>query len=292
MSTKVIDTHIHLCEAPFTWEANPWLASEGAPFQRQWSEADLRAAAEASSGFDTVGGVFVECGNEPALDEAKWVLAMVDDAESLIGGVIANIPCKEGAEATSAFLGALRDESGALPRGLKGGRQVFLGAPMPPPDACLDSTFLAGLKVLEEAGLIWEWCCKPEALPHVATVCAQFPAVTFVLNHLGHNGGGNDLESWAVAITALAACPNVVAKMGACEEWACDDPAPYLDHALAAFGFDRCLAEGNWFVNAACGDAYDKSFGLLKAACARAGASDADVARVFASNARRVYGLE
>ena len=46
--------------------------------------------------------------------------------------------------------------------------------------------------------------------------------------------------------------------------------APYIDHALSAFGFDRCLAEGNWFVSDRMGDPYSRVFQLLKDACDRA----------------------
>ena len=46
--------------------------------------------------------------------------------------------------------------------------------------------------------------------------------------------------------------------------------APYIDHALSAFGFERCLAEGNWFVSDRMGDPYSRVFQLLKDACDRA----------------------
>jgi|TARA_B110000208_G_scaffold98457_1_gene122999 L-fuconolactonase len=289
---EVVDTHIHLCYGPtFSWESNGWLASESESFQREWSEADLISAASASTSTSLTAGVFVECGNAPPLAEARWALAMASSSTSLIGGVTAHIPCMSGGDAVAAFLDALRDADGALPAGLKGGRQVLLGDPMPAPDACRAPLLLEGLAVLAANGLLWEWCCKPEALPHIAAISAQFPTMTFVLDHLGHNSGGNDLEAWKASIDLVAACPNVVAKMGACEEWAVDDCGPYLEHALRSFGFDRCLAEGNWFVNAAMGDAYDASFNKLLAACAAVGASDAEVASVFAGNARRVYSL-
>ena len=47
-----------------------------------------------------------------------------------------------------AFVDGLRDAGGAVPAGLRGARQIFLGDPMPPADACLDATFRAGLAVL------------------------------------------------------------------------------------------------------------------------------------------------
>ena len=37
-----------------------------------------------------------------------------------------------------------------------------------------------------------------------------------MLDHLGHNDGGDEFETWSVSLTALAALPNVIAKVSAC----------------------------------------------------------------------------
>ena len=97
-----------------------------------------------------------------------------------------------------------------------------------------------------------------------------------------------------IAEPALAALPNVVAKLGAIEEWEVEDPAPYLDHALAVFGWNRVMYEGNWFVSAAHagGNDYDDTAHHVMAACERAGATAAQVRSVFCANARRVYKLD
>lgn len=97
---------------------------------------------------------------------------------------------------------------------------------MPAPDACLAPLYIQGLEALRDRGLLWEWCCKPEAIPSITKVCAQFPSMTFVLDHLGHNSGGDDFETWGPALEALAANENVIAKLGAIEEWNVSDPAP------------------------------------------------------------------
>ena len=68
--------------------------------------------------------------------------------------------------------------------------------------------------------------------------------------------------------------------------------APYIDHALSAFGFERCLAEGNWFVSEGLGESYGRVFELLKEGCERAGATAAQERAVFAGNARRLYKLD
>ena len=144
---------------------------------------------------------------------------------------------------------------------------------------------------LDKAGLLWEWCCKPEAIPAISKACANFPSMTFVLDHLGHNSGGDDFETWAPALTELARNPNVVAKLGAIEQWEVVDPGPYLDHALKVFGADRVLAESNWFVSTAMGDPYDATFKHVLAACRRAGFTQSQIDAVFVDNAKKVYSL-
>ena len=66
---------------------------------------------------------------------------------------------------------------------------------------------------------------------------------------------------------------------------------PMLRPKLGLQGPDRVMAESNWFVSEAVGDAYDKSFGLVLQACKRAGYDQAQTDKVFAGNAKRVYSL-
>eukprot|EP00756_Hemistasia_phaeocysticola_P012533 Hpha_TRINITY_DN15206_c1_g1::TRINITY_DN15206_c1_g1_i1::g.64490::m.64490/K07046/K07046; L-fuconolactonase len=286
----VIDTHIHLSD---NWKENGWLSGESGPFQRNWTEADLKADI-ARGKFNVDAAIFVECSNLPAIKEARWTLAMVDDPASMVIGVVAQVPCRSGGAAVRAFLGDLRGGDGKLHKGLKGGREVFLGRQMPPADACLDPVFLEGLGAMEEeggGGLVWEWCCEPKALPNVVKVTAQFPRTTFVLDHMGHNNGGEDFASWSEAVSALAKLPNVVAKPGAIEQWGVKDAGPFLDHTLRSFGYDRVIAESNWMVGAAGGDPYDSNFQQLWDSLKRLGATEEEIQKVFSGNARRIYSL-
>merc|ERR550514_1840924 len=116
-------------------------------------------------------------------------------------------------------------------------------------------------------------------------MCSRLPGVTFVADHLAHNGNeGGELETWGPAIDALGKLPNVYAKMGAVEEWDVPNPGDYMDRAIKAFGFDRILFESNWFVSEAMGDPYERTPSLLKAACERANATEAEIRKVFAEN--------
>lgn len=312
---RVVDSHVHLA---INWRegegglANGWLPTQPPSFHRDWSEADYVSASGESGSFDVVGAVYVECFNEPPLDEARWALRLADDPASLVSAVVAHIPVPDGAEAVRGFLDSLRETPGGpLPRRLKGGRVVLFGHPE---DYCLSAQYAEGLDELQRSGgeapLLWEFCCWPACLPHIAAVCERFSGVTFVLDHLGHNQGGDDFDTWAPALADLARrCPNIVAKLGAIEEWGLSagggggegqtnagtqpppGPGAYLDHALAVFGFRRVLAESNWFVNCGMGASYDYTFKQAQAALARAGATQEQVQDVFENNARRVYGI-
>ena len=160
---------------------NDWVVGESEAFQKDWSEADMLASAKAG-GIDIKSYVFLECFNRSPADEAKWVQSMVDDPESKCVGFSAQIYAQHGAGAVTEFLDAVRDESGALPAGLKGARMVFPASDNNAPDACLEPKFLEGLEALQAAGLLWEFCCNPTMAPNLAECCAKFPGMTFVID--------------------------------------------------------------------------------------------------------------
>mmetsp|Transcript_63070 Transcript_63070/g.148114 ORF Transcript_63070/g.148114 Transcript_63070/m.148114 type:complete len:298 (+) Transcript_63070:139-1032(+) len=288
---NVIDTHIHLSSHYSDGLTNAWHPQEAESFRRDWTLQDFQAAAQ-SGRFQISGAIFVECANQPALEEARWVLGLMG-ADSPIKGVVANICVQKGAEEVDNFLAGLRDADGQLPVGLKGARYVFMMWENQADDACLDPKFLEGLEALEKASLLWEFCCEPRMAPYLPGCVAKFPRMTFVIDHLAHNGNtGGEMESWGPAIDLLGKLPNVYAKLGAIEQWDVPNPADFLDRAIQSFGFDRLLYESNWFVNEAMGDHYDKTASLVYDACQRAGATEADTNKVFHANACRVYKLD
>lgn len=288
---EVIDSHIHLSEHYSGGLSNEWLPGMPEPFQRDFSEQDFRAAV-AKGCCPVHAAVFVECFNRPAASEARWVLQMVDDPDSIVQALVAQIKAQVGPESVSQFLDELRLPDGSLPAGLKGARMVFPACENNSPEACLDPVFIEGLRVLEAEGLHWEFCVNPSAAPYLARCVEQLPGMVFVVDHLAHNGNdGGEMESWGPAIDELGSFPNVYMKMGAVEEWDVPTPEDFLDRALAAFGFGRVLYESNWFVSEGMGDPYDRAARLLLDACARAGASSEQIQAVFAGNARRVYKL-
>ena len=101
--------------------------ADGEGYNCQWTEEKYKKELEEAA-CEVNKAVFVECFNvrrdgvEGGLAEAKWVLEMAKDPNSIVAAVVAHIPCKQGGQAVEAFLNDLRDENGQLPKELKGGR--------------------------------------------------------------------------------------------------------------------------------------------------------------------------
>ena len=121
------------------------------------------------------------------------------------------------------------------------------------------------------------------------------PEVTFVLDHLGKPGiRSGRWQPWADDLARLAEAPNVVVKLsGLATEadwnaWTREQITPYLVHALAVFGTERCMFGGDWPVSTLAtsyADWYDIVAGVL------ASHPPANRAEVFAGVAARVYRL-
>ena len=82
--------------------------------------------------------------------------------------------------------------------------------------------FRAGARVLARMGFSLEgWCYHPQ-LPEMAAFAKAVPDLTIVLNHVGGlfrigpyaNRNDEIMDTWRKGIAAVAACPNVVVKLG------------------------------------------------------------------------------
>jgi L-fuconolactonase len=111
-----------------------------------------------------------------------------------------------------------------------------------------------------------------------------------VLDHLGKPPiAGGDLDTWQVNLAAIAASPNVVAKISGLtieadwSSWTIDDIRPVLQHALEVFGTERLLFGTDWPLVALPGSAG----GWL--AVARELIPEAAHSAVFADNATDTY---
>lgn len=158
-----------------------------------------------------------------------------------------------------------------------------------------------GMQAVADAGLALDLVTRHDQLPAVARLVRELPEVPFVLDHLGKPPlagddptTGGDLAGWAAAIDAVAASPNVTAKLsGLVTEaswtgWSAEGLRPAVEHALAAFGPERLMFGSDWPVSllAASYDAWVETLsGLL------AGLPPAALEAIWHGTARRAYGL-
>ena len=178
----------------------------------------------------------------------------------------------------------------------------------------LDATFRAGFAELAPRQLSFEAWCYHTQLGDLTDLARAFPDTTIILNHfggplgIGPYAGKQDeiFPHWQASIAELAGCPNVVAKLGGINMelngfgWHEQARPPsskelmeatrrYYEHAIQAFGVDRCLFESNFPV-----DMVTCSYNVLWNSFKRLTAdySTAEKAALFHDTAARVYRID
>jgi L-fuconolactonase len=230
--------------------------------------------------------VFVqaECRAEETWGEIEWVAELA--RETPILGIVAYAPLHEGAAARPELERLAGHEL------VVGVRRLLQGEP----EELLRSADLAkGINELAGLGLTYDACVTHEQLPAVTALARRCPDVTIVLDHLGKPDiARNLLDPWRADLSALATRPNVVCKLSGLtteadhDAWTPEDLRPYLEHALACFGPERCLVGSDWPV-ATLATSYEGWFDVLLDFLADLPQPEREA--ILAGNASRVYGL-
>ena len=175
------------------------------------------------------------------------------------------------------------------------------------------ANFRAGAQALSRMGLSLEgWLYFPQ-LPELADFAKTMPDLTIILNHIGGllrvgPYGGREEEVmgiWKSGIAAVAACPNVVVKLGGIgmprtgfdwhtrnrpigSEELAEAMAPLMNYCIEQFGPSRCMFESNFPV-----DKVSYSHHILYNAFKRlsAGYSATERADMFHDTAARAYRI-
>lgn len=181
----------------------------------------------------------------------------------------------------------------------------------------MNDEFLAGYAVLGKLNLSFDnYSPDHTRLPSLAKLAGMYPDIPVVVNHLGGriDPAMSDAEfaDWRSNITAIAACPNAVMKVGGAQQrvGAWEPPFhmhvrpapvgseelsellwPWYQHAIEAFGPDRCMFESNFPVDKEC-VSYRTLWNAFKLIAAKAGLSDTEKTMMFSGTAARVYRLE
>ncbi|RKP57646.1 amidohydrolase family protein [Pararobbsia silviterrae] len=184
----------------------------------------------------------------------------------------------------------------------------------PPEGLYAEPAFREGVRCLGALGLTFDaWIYHPQ-IPDVVELAHAAPDTTIVLDHVGGILGVGDyagrrdaaFAEWRASIGALAACPNVVVKIGGygtrvfgydhlaqaeapSSERLAQDWRPSVETVVELFGASRCMFESNFPVDRASAS-YATVWNAFKRLAAHA--SDAEKDALFRGTAQRIYRLD
>ncbi len=266
--------------------------AERVPYQRYLLD---ELAADVHGGHNVRSTVFIEC-RSMYRKEGPAEMRPVGEVEFVQGLAAASAsglygPCRAAAaiighanlnlgENVAPVLDALQ---AASPNRFRGIRHSVTWDPHPEvensaahkmPGQLASDTFRAGARVLARKGFTLEgWVYHPQ-LPELAAFAKAVPELTIILNHVGGllrvgpygNRDDEVMAQWRSGIAAVAACPNVVVKLGGIgmtrtgfdwhtrhksigSEELANDMAPILRYCIDQFTPARCMFESNFPVD-------------------------------------------
>jgi len=283
-------------------------------------------------GHDVRSTVYVQCDTMYRTDgpdhlkpvgEAEFVAAMAEEAALRTGGRTAVCAAMSGyadlrrGKAVDDVLAALAEAAKGRLRGIRHiacfDPDNIFGAVRAAPGLLLEPGFREGYSRLSAHGLLFEGWLYHTQLGDLLDLARSFPETAVVLNHIGaplragtYEGRREEVfAEWSQHMSQLAACPNVVVKVGGfgmhlfgfdfekrdpkpgyreiAEAW-----RPFIETCIELFGVERCMFESNFPVDRPSID-YRTLWNAFKQVAA--GYSDAEKAALFNGTASRVYGL-
>ncbi|MEM8852114.1 MAG: amidohydrolase family protein [Pseudomonadota bacterium] len=281
----IVDSHVHLYD-PAVIDF-PWMA-DVPKLQRAHGPADYHSAV---APVDVAAAVFLEVDAGPGrhMDEARFVTDL-GKAHPFIKGMVASMPLEKGPDAVAADLEAYAQMP--LARGVR----RLIERHTETPGWALQPAFVAAVQSLPRYGLTFDICVRYPQLADAIELVRCCPEVSFVLDHMAKPGIADGLnEPWRTEMATLAREPNVVCKIsGVVTEadhsaWTHEDVAPYIDHAIDCFGFDRVMFGGDWPVLTLASD-YPRWVESVDRVVA--GASSEDTRKLYRDNAIAFYRLD
>ena len=246
-----IDAHQHFWK--YSAAEYGWIDEHMAVLQSDFLPRDLKPLLDENC-FE--GSIAVQA--RQSLEETRWLLELAEQNNFILGVVGWVDLC------SPQLRGQL--EELASHRKLVGVRHVVQDEPddrfMSRPE------FKRGIAQLAEFGLAYDLLLHPRHLPVSAQLVQEFPAQTFVLDHLAKPAiADGTLEPWRRDIRELAKFPNVFCKLSGMvtearwRQWKQDDFRAYLDVVLDAFGPSRLMIGSDWPVCTLSAD-YEHAIGV------------------------------
>jgi predicted TIM-barrel fold metal-dependent hydrolase len=279
--TRIVDCHVHLWD-PANTEWYPYLSGrqqlnmgDTTGMQRKFDVETYHREAEGWN-VEKLVNVAAATGMH-SIDET---LAM--DSRDGVHGIVGGLPPTE----TAADAIELIDKQMQATK-LRGVRPMGqFKDPLPAAEV---------LRALAERGLVFDLMARTDSLEQAARDLAAHQELAVVVEHAGwpRSADADEFVLWRKGIDALAAAgDNVVCKLsglamplgsmapGALRRW--------IEHALEAFGVDRCMFASNFPVDGMHGT-LDELFTSYTELVAELEAADRD--KLFAANAERVYRI-
>jgi L-fuconolactonase len=277
--TTRIDSHQHFWK--YDAREYGWIDERMSVLKRDFLPADLEPQLR-EGGFDACVAVQAR----QSLDETAWLLDLAD-RNPFVAGVVGWVDlCSPDARTR------LRRFAGHSK--LVGVRHVVQGEP--DDRFLLRSDFGRGIALLEEFGLAYDILIYPRHLPVAAEFVRRFPKQRFVLDHLAKPEiARGEIRDWARGVRALAAAPNVVAKLSGLvteadwKAWTPDQMRSYLDVAFECFGSGRLMIGSDWPVCTLAGD-YERTMAVVIDYLQDR--PDAEREAVLGGNAQQFWNLE
>jgi predicted TIM-barrel fold metal-dependent hydrolase len=281
MAQVLVDTHLHLIYRQCL--SYPWLA-DVVPLNRDFPIETYQREAR-RCGISDALHMEVDVAPEDIDAETRRVERLAAEPGALLRGAIS--ACRPESTDFPAFL-----ERQAADPFVKGFRRVLHVAP----DALSQSaTFRGHLRLLAKANKPFDLCVRADQLALAAQLVDACPDVQFVLDHCGVPAIKDRVEHpWREHIATVAERANVTVKISGVvayadgESWTLEDIRPYVEHAIACFGWSRVVWGSDWPV---CTLTSSLSNWVAATHAITAGCSASERAQLFETNAKRIWRL-
>ena len=285
--SRVVDAHVHLWDParrdwyPYlsTGQHGPAPGGAGDP-ARMNRKFDVAAYQAEAGGWHVEKIVNVAAATGPHSVAETLELDARAEVEGHPDAIVGGLPPTETVDGAVELLD--RQMAATRFRGVR---------PMGPLDRPLPDR--AVLEALRDRGLVFELMTHPDQLVAAAEGLAGIDGLTVVVEHTGwpRSDAEEERALWRQGIDALAAVgEQVVCKLsGLAMPLRCmraDAFAPWLEHAIEAFGAERCMFASNFPVDSVYGT-FDDLYEAFSAVTS--GLEDAARDALFAGTAERVY---
>lgn len=280
---RIVDAHVHLWD-PARTDWYPYLSSgvdvgvgDATGMARRF-DVTTYLAESANWNVEKIVNVAAATGVHSIEETLELDRRAARDGhpDAIVGGVVATEAPGE------AVVQIERQMSAARFRGVRPmGRSAN---PIPDPEV---------LEALEARGLLFELMAHPDQLQAAALDLAPFGDLTVVVEHAGWPRSDTDEERalWSTGLDALSALGDrVVCKLSGLAmplgSMSVDALGPWVEHAIAVFGVDRCMFASNFPVDGLHGT-FDELFMTYSKITATLDDESRD--KLFAANAERIY---